>query len=250
MRSLLVTTIGCVFTTLVLILPSTHLQAMGISDVASHGYGWLLLPLIPLVASVTSHAPWWGLWLFPVSHLPALWVEPALMGSDVYRGGSGVAALMTIGAVWVGWYLVFTSGRPVVSDGSVSPSEVHGMGVELNVTVADEWFGRRPRAYLSWVVCALFIAIVLVFTHAVVLSGPETSPLTKSLAMALCLVVIWRGVLHYLVDELGTFMNRPHDVRTARLRLFSMRPPSSASTWSSFFQWALAVTLLLLWIGF
>ncbi|MEE2779995.1 MAG: hypothetical protein VYE15_05710 [Myxococcota bacterium] len=100
--------LGLGLSALLLGLPLAHLERVAINEPTPAVIVYLLtlLPLPALIAAVHSLHPRFTLFLFPVSHLPALVVEPRLLGPLVYSGGAGFLAQGLICVAFALWIVM------------------------------------------------------------------------------------------------------------------------------------------------
>ena len=111
MRPLVILCVGLVFTGLVIGVP----LSLGLASGALKGPGmWLLygLPLVALLVCMWTRHPWVGVWVFPVSHLPALLMDTQLTGARMYEGPAGVVRLTVVALVGWMWFVAFLRRSP------------------------------------------------------------------------------------------------------------------------------------------
>ena len=120
--------LGLGLSALLLGLPLAHLERVALNEPtpAAIVYVVTLLPLPALIAAIHSLHPRFTLFLFPVSHLPALVIEPRLLGPLVY---SGYAGFLAQGLIWVAFALWVMAALRVAGREDPSPSAPSWRGI-------------------------------------------------------------------------------------------------------------------------
>lgn len=114
MRILLLAGFGLALITLTLVLPVIHLASWSGAGPTPLVTTLMAVPPVALVIAVALRSRFATLWLFPISLLPPLVLDPRLTGPLVYSGAGGLLALGGIAALSVAWTLTALSEDPVL----------------------------------------------------------------------------------------------------------------------------------------
>ena len=163
-------------------------------------------------------SPWVVIWLFPLSHMPALVKQPELTGPLVYSGGEGVVALMLVvglGAIWV------------------------MCGLRLNVGIQHAPPSLPKGRSLPVLVSLSAISIWTAFVWPVLdaAQADRFQAATVVLGVALLVIVLVSG--QWLTQELGELSGHARHRRRWIVALLRERQPQTARLSAS-----LSITLL------
>ncbi len=208
--------VGATLTALLLWLPALHLVRWSGGTLTPPLAAALALPVLALLAAAWRPRPALALWAFPVSHLPALVLDPGLSGPLVYGGATGLATLSAVVAVAAAWVAVTL--WPTAPGSASVPAPPASPG-------APPRRGLEPL--LPAVALLMSLGIYAAFTLSA-LPAASDDPLAASLTLLVGVTMVWLSVGRLIVGAWGDVLLE-RDTR-ARLATALEHPPRTRWT--------------------
>lgn len=184
----------------------------------------IALPLLALAGAAFSEARWLRLFVYPVSHLPALVLIDEIAGPRVYGGADGLRALTAITVVAAAWTMLATRGLPRRRAG-----------------------GRSPGGRVLPVVTAIYGVGVFGAFASAALQDRDGDPFAACVTLLVGLGATWHAAGRLVALRLGDVIVRPEARELVLAGLRFVEAPSRGELFGALAVAAIALAVALVW---